>query len=162
VNRGNFEAHLEGNLKPRGADLQAERLEPQPGRRTDSREIKAGGRLKRRPRGIPAIRERIVQEVRRMVLAPIWEADCSRHSYGCRPDRSTQEAGADLGPRLTGGPGAYGWGIAGASQSCFDPLNHHKRRQRLRRRTKDNKRLSLVGKFRRAHIMAQGRSRHAG
>jgi retron-type reverse transcriptase len=83
---------LEGNLKRLREDLKAEEFEPQPVRRTYIREVKAGGRVKMRPLGIPAIRDRIVQEALRMILEPIWEADFSRHSYGCRPTRSTQDA----------------------------------------------------------------------
>lgn len=92
VNMRRFEENLEENLKTLGEDLKAGRFEPQPVRRTYIREIKAGGRVKMRPLGIPAIRDRIVQEVLRMVLEPIWEADFSRHSFGFRPDRSTIEA----------------------------------------------------------------------
>ena len=75
-----FEEDLGGNLKRLGEDLKAGRFEPQPVRRAYIREIKAGGRIKMRPLGIPAIRDRSVQEALRMVIEPIWEADFSRHS----------------------------------------------------------------------------------
>ena len=60
-----------------------------------------------RPLGIPAICDRIVQEVFRMVLEPIWEADFGRHSYGFRPNRSTKDAVAYIGSRLASSKG-YG------------------------------------------------------
>jgi RNA-directed DNA polymerase len=75
-----FEEDREGHLKRLGEDLKTGRFEPQPGRRAYIREITAGGRVKMRPLGIPAVRDRIVQEALRMVLEPIWEADFSRHS----------------------------------------------------------------------------------
>jgi len=75
-----FEEDLEDNLKKLKEDLKAGRFEPQPVRRTYIREVKVGGRIKMRPLGIPAIRDRIVQEALRMTLEPIWEADFSRHS----------------------------------------------------------------------------------
>ncbi len=87
-----FEEHLEENLSRLQDDLRSGRFEPLPVRRTYIREIKAGGRVKMRPLGIPAIRDRIVQEALRMVLEPIWEADFSQYSYGFRPDRSTKDA----------------------------------------------------------------------
>jgi RNA-directed DNA polymerase len=116
-----FEENLEENLKRLREDLKAERFEPQPVRRTYIREIKAGGRIKMRPLGIPAISDRIVQEALRMVLEPIWEAGFSRHSYGFRPNRSTKDTVASIGARLTGySSQSYGWSVAGDIQSCFD------------------------------------------
>src|SRR5687767_5372400 len=58
VNMRDFEEDLEGNLRRLREDLKSGRFEPQPVRRTYIREIKAGGRIKRRPLGIPAIRDR--------------------------------------------------------------------------------------------------------
>jgi RNA-directed DNA polymerase len=98
VRMRHFEENLEGNLKRLGEDLKVGRFEPQPVRRAYIREIKAGGRIKMRPLGIPAICDRIVQEALRMLLEPIWEADFSRHSYGFRPNRSTKDAVAYIGP----------------------------------------------------------------
>src|SRR5918999_438433 len=102
-------------------------FEPQPVRRTYIQEIKPGGRMKMRPLGIPDIQDRIVQEALRMVLEPIWEADFSRHSYGFRPNRSTKDAVAYIGARLTAGKSTgYGWIVEGDIQSFFDTINHQK------------------------------------
>jgi RNA-directed DNA polymerase len=87
-----FEEKLAENLKRINEALKSGGFEPQPVRRTYIREIKTGGRVKRRPLGIPAIRDRIVQEALRMVLEPIWEADFSRHACGFRPNRRTKDA----------------------------------------------------------------------
>jgi RNA-directed DNA polymerase len=162
VNMRYFEENLEDNLKKLQEDLKAERFEPQPARRTYIQEIKASGRIKMRPLGIPAIRDRIVQEALRMVLEPIWEADFSRHSYGFRPDRSTKDAVAYIGARLTSrNSQAYGWIVEGDIQSFFDTIDHHKLMQLLRKRMKDKKILSLIWKFLRAGIMEQGMFRHS-
>ena len=140
-----FEENLEGNLKRLGEDLKAGRFEPQPVRRTYIREIKAGGRIKMRPLGIPAISDRIVQEALRMILEPIWEADFSRHSYGFRPNRSTKDAVAYLGARLTGGKStAYGWIVEGDIQSFFDTINHQKLMRLVEQRIRDKRILSLI------------------
>jgi group II intron reverse transcriptase/maturase len=157
-----FEENLEGNLKRLGVDLKTGRCEPQAGRRTYIREMKAGGRIKMRPLGIPAICDRMVQEALRMILEPIWEADFSRQSYGFRPNRSTKEAVAYIGARLAGGRRtAFGWIIEGDIQSFFDTIDHLKLRQLLRGRIKDQKVLSLVWKFLRTDIMEQGDLRHS-
>jgi RNA-directed DNA polymerase len=157
-----FEENLEENLKRLQEDLKAGRFEPQPVRRTYSREIKAGGRIKMRPLGIPAISDRMVQEALRMVLEPIWETDCSRHSDGFRPNRSTKDAVAYIGARLTSGKGtAYGWIVEGDIQSFFDTINHQKLMRLVEQRIKDKRILSLVWKFLRAEIMEQGTTRHS-
>ncbi|MEE0930549.1 MAG: group II intron reverse transcriptase/maturase [Acutalibacteraceae bacterium] len=45
-----------------------------------------------RPLGIPTIMDRIVQQCILQVLEPICEAKFYKHSYGFRPDRSTEHA----------------------------------------------------------------------
>jgi retron-type reverse transcriptase len=80
-----------------------------------------------RPLGIPAIRDQIVQEALRMILEPIWEAYFSRNSYGFRPNRSTKDAVAYIGTRLTSRHSTgYGWIIEGDIQSYFDTISHRK------------------------------------
>ena len=92
VTRTSFEANLEGNLETLRQELKSGTFHPLPVRRVTIEEQKADGRLKERHLGIPALRDRIVQEGLRMILEPIYEADFSRHSYGFRPNRSTKDA----------------------------------------------------------------------
>jgi RNA-directed DNA polymerase len=151
-----FEEDLEGNLKRLREAIKDNRFEPRPVRRTYIREVKAGGRVKMRPLGIPAICDRIVQEALRMILEPIWEADFRRHSDGFRPDRSTREATAYIGGRLMGHSSQrYGWIVEGDIQSFFDTIDHQKLMRLLRRRIRDKRLLSLIWKFLRAGIMEQ-------
>ena len=157
-----FEENLEGNLQGLGKGLTAERCEPPPVRRTDIRAMNAGGRIQRRPLGIPAIRDRMGQAALRMILAPSGEADFSRHADGFRPHRSTKDAGADGGARWTSGQSlAAGWILAGDLQSCFDTIKHQTRMRRVPQRSRDKRILSVVWKVLRAAMMAQGNLRHA-
>ena len=47
---------------------------------------------KTRPLGIPCIKDRIIQQSIKQVLEPICEAKFHKHSYGFRPNRSTDHA----------------------------------------------------------------------
>lgn len=47
---------------------------------------------KKRPLGIPCIEDRIIQQCIKQILEPICEARFHKHSYGFRPNRSTNHA----------------------------------------------------------------------
>jgi RNA-directed DNA polymerase len=47
---------------------------------------------KKRPLGIPTVRDRIEQAIVKNALEPEWEAVFEQHSYGFRPGRSCQDA----------------------------------------------------------------------
>jgi|SRR5947208_2473434 len=119
----NFNGNLEGNLEKLRQLLKTKTFEPMAVKRVYI--PKPNG--KKRPVGMPTIRDRIVQEAIRMVLEPIWEADFSIHSYGFRPNRSTYDAISYLSNRLTGVSGeGYQWIIEGDISSYFDTIPHRK------------------------------------
>ena len=97
--KSNFLGDLDGNITRLKETLKAKDFEPMPVRRVY---IPKPNSEKKRPLGIPTLKDRIVQEALRMILEPIWEADFSRHSYGFRPNRSTYDAITYIGVRLTG------------------------------------------------------------
>jgi len=112
-----FNGDLDGNLERLRVMLKAKTFEPIPVRRVYI--PKSHG--KKRPLGIPGIRDRIVQEALRMILEPIWEADFSTHSYGFRPNRSTYDAMSYIGKRLASNNGlSYQWVIEGDIASYLD------------------------------------------
>ncbi len=80
------------------------------------------GKAEKRPLGIPAIRDRIVQECMRIVLEPILEAQFFAHSYGFRPMRDAPMAleRAKLLVHRTG----YHWIVEGDISKCFDRIDH--------------------------------------
>ena len=147
------EVDLESNLETLRQERKAGTFVPLPVRRTTIEERKADGRLKARRFGIPALRDRIVQEGLRMILEPIYEADFSRHSYGFRPNRSTQDAVTYLATHLMHGH-SYGWAIEGDIRACFDEIRHGKLMRLLRRRIQDHKLLHLVWCFLHAGCLA--------
>jgi group II intron reverse transcriptase/maturase len=106
---------------------------------------------------MPGIKDRIVQEALRMALEPIWEADFSIHSYGFRPNRSTYDAVAYIGNRLTGSSGRiYQWVIEGDIASYFDTIPHRKLMKAVKKRIADKDIRNLLWKFLRAGVMEKG------
>jgi len=149
----NFNGDLDGNLEMLRQLLKAKTFEPQPVRRVYI--PKANG--KKRPLGIPGIRDRIIQEALRMILEPIWEADFSIHSYGFRPNRSTYDAISYLSNRLAGTGWSYQWIIEGDITSYFDMIPHRRLIKAIKKRVADRDIRDLLWKFLRAGVTYQGK-----
>src|SRR6266850_1127819 len=148
-----FNGDLDGNLERLRVMLKAKTFEPIPVRRVYI--PKPNG--KKRPLGIPGIRDRIVQEALRMILEPIWEADFSTHSYGFRPNRSTYDAMTYIGKRLASSAGqAYQWVIEGDIASYFGTIPHRRLVKAVKKRVADRDIRDLLWKFLRAGVMHQG------
>jgi retron-type reverse transcriptase len=118
ITMSDFDSDLESNLKDIRNDLKSGTFAASPVRRVNI--PKGNGKL--RPLGIPAIRDRIVQEATRMVLEPIYEADFSQQSYGFRPNRCTMHAIAHLRYSMTENKKFF-WVVEGDISSYFDPAS---------------------------------------
>lgn len=147
-----FDEKLEENLQALSVELRSGTFEPYPVRRVVLYVRKADGRIKHRPLGIPAIRDRIVQEAIRMALEPIFEADFSQDSFGFRPGRCTMDAIKRV-YQVAHNNRKYFWCVEGDIASCFDTIGHRKLLKLLRRRIKDEKLIDLIWQFLRAGVM---------
>ena len=107
---------------------------------------------KQRPLGIPALRDRIVQEALRAILDPIYESDFQPHSYGFRKGRCTMDAIAVLMPLFNTSNKHY-YVIEGDLQSYFDTVHHRKLMKLLRKRLADQDVLDLIWKFLKSGVM---------
>jgi len=83
-----FEDNLVNNLWELYRLLREKRYKPKPVLRVNI--PKGDGRV--RPLGVPAVRDRVVQQALSRVLEPIFEAKFLDCSFGFRPDRSQLDA----------------------------------------------------------------------
>ena len=78
---------------------------------------------KKRPLGIPTMKDRAMQALHLMALAPIAETTADTQSYGFRPYRNTADAIEQCFSALSRKNSAK-WILEGDIQSCFDTISH--------------------------------------
>ena len=110
---------------------------------------KADGR--RRPLGIPTVRDRVVQAAAKLVLEPIFESDFEDSSHGFRPGRGATGALEVL--RKT----AHNHVLDADIRDFFGTLDHQVLMKRIERRVSDRRVLRLVRQWLRAKVMDEGR-----
>ena len=112
------------------------------------------GKSEKRPLGIPAIRDRIVQECMRIVLEPILEAQFFAHSYGFRPMRDAAMA-LERVDIIMHNTGNY-WIVEGDISKCFDRIDHSILIKRLYHMgIKDRRVLQIIKAMLKAGVMEE-------
>ena len=117
--------------------LKTNRYKPKPVRRVLIPKPDGGQRLL----GIPAIRDRIVQQAMKNVLEPIFEPMFEDCSYGFRPGRNCHQAIEKIrGYRDNG----YGYVIDADIQSYFDSIDHETLIDMIAERVADGRVLRMI------------------
>ncbi|MFT5875671.1 MAG: RNA-directed DNA polymerase, partial [Clostridium sp.] len=110
---------------------------------------------KSRPLGIPCMDDRIIQQCIKQVLEPICEAKFHKHSYGFRPNRSTDHAIARCMSLMNINKLHYAVDID--IKGFFDNVNHAKLKKQLwNMGIQDKNLISIIGKILKSEILGTG------
>ena len=142
-----YASNLCGNLKQLLRELREKRYQPLPVKRVEIDKDDGGKRLL----GIPAVRDRIVQQTLLNILTPIFDPDFHPSSYGYRPERSSHQAitKATLFIRKYD----RRWVVDMDLSKCFDRLDHELILKAFRRKVADGSVLNLIQKFLESGVM---------
>jgi RNA-directed DNA polymerase len=140
---------VEAYLSQLAEDLKAQRYRPSPVLRVEI--PKPDGRT--RPLGIPTVRDRIVQQVCKIVTEPLFEANFLPCSYGYRPKRSAGQAVLAVKEALV-----WRWWVLNADiEGFFDSVDHEVLMGLVRHRVSDRRVLKLIAQWLRAGVVVDGR-----
>ncbi|HHP7236272.1 MAG TPA: group II intron reverse transcriptase/maturase [Desulfobacterales bacterium] len=142
-----FEENLEVNLAKLEEELRTGSYRPRPIRRTY---IDKPGSKAKRPLGIPAVRDKVVQTALKMVIEPIFEREFVATSFGFRPGRGCKDALRRVERLLKAG---YRWVVDADLKSYFETIAHDRLMEQVQQRIADSRVLELIESFLKQQIL---------
>lgn len=142
-----FGAQADVHLAALQRRLAQQRFQPLPVRR---HWISKSGKKGRRPLGIPAVRDRVVQAAVVNVLEPIFEAEFLDCSFGYRPGRSQHQALDRVSQALAQGAT---WVVDADIRGCFDQIPQDPLLDAVAQRVADGTLLALLRAFLQAGVL---------
>ena len=151
VTKEKYGENLEENLQDLSNRLKRMGYRPQPKRRSY---VPKPGSEKGRPLGISCFEDKIVEQMVKRVLEPIYEAVFQGSSYGYRPGRKQHDCLDALGRTIQQKRVSY---VAEADiKSFFDEVNHKWLVRFLEHRIRDPRVLRLIKRMLKGGVMEDG------
>lgn len=151
ISKEQYANDLDENLEKLVIRLHHQSYKPQPVLRVY---IPKPGSEKRRPLGIPALEDKLVQSALVKILQAIYEQDFINDSYGFRPNRNCHDALRALSQAVENKPIHY---IVEADiKGFFDEVNQEQLIEFLTHRIADKRILRLIKRFLKAGISEDG------
>jgi RNA-directed DNA polymerase len=142
-----FEARLEQQLLGLEEEVRTESYRPAAVKRVW---IPKPGSEEKRPLGIPAVRDRVVQTALRNVIEPIFEREFAEHSYGFRPEKGAKDALRRVDELLKSG---YHWVVDADIKGYFDNIPHQKLMKKIEKKISDGRVLGLIESYLKAGVI---------
>ena len=112
------------------------------------------GSKEKRPLGIPAVRDRIVQRALLLVMEPIFERDFAAHSYGFRPGRGCKDALRRVDGMLKAG---RRWTVDADLKSYYDTMPQAQLMEKVKEKIADGKVLGLIESHLKQGVLETGK-----
>jgi len=114
---------------------------------------------KKRPLGIPTLRDRVVQTASLLILEPIFEADFEQCSYGFRPGRNAHQALEEIRGHMRAGYQAV---YDADLKSYFDSIPHERLMACVKMRVADRSVIKLIQMWLKAPVVERSKSKGGG